>query len=1176
MALPLLSFYTTHSTSPLTTLGKSTLSSRHNFPTILTTKTTFSNSKPPFLHNKTFISPLVPENPNSNRSLKTRAQLNFPLISPHDQWGTWTALFATGAFGIWSEKTKIGSALSGALVSTLVGLAASNLGIVSCEAPAYTVVMKYLLPMAVPLLLFRADLRRVVQSTGTLLLAFLLGAVATTIGTVVAYLMVPMRSLGQDSWKIAAALMSRHIGGAVNYVAVSEALGVSPSVLAAGLAADNVICAIYFTSLFALASKIPAEASTSANDGIMDMDKAGNKLPVLQTATAIAVSFAICTIGTYITKSLRIQGGSLPCITAVVVILATIFPAQFGYLAPAGEAMALILMQVFFTVVGANGSIWNVINTAPSIFMFALVQIAVHLAVILGVGKLLRFDKKLLLIASNANVGGPTTACGMATAKGWSSLVVPGILAGIFGIAIATFLGIGFGVTVLKYIERKENSREREREREGMERSSQEGKKMVRAVIKMVLILIFLGSIMICIMMPTNTFRQIWLPNLRAQVNSTYFGITGATILVYTFPILLLAVLGCIYLHLSKNYEDNYIKSEENSNRVSIWKRPVLVKGPLGIVTGTELAFFIMFIALLIWSFCTYLHISFGNINRQTAEEDGEKVWQAKLDSVALRFGLIGNICLTFLFFPVARGSSVMPLVGLTSEASIKYHIWLGHMTMTLFTAHGLSYIIYWASTHQISEMLKWQKIGISNLAGELSLLCGLAMWATSFPRIRRKLFELFFYTHNLYILFVAFFVLHVGVSYTCIMLPGFYLFMIDRYLRFLQSRRQVRLLSSRVLPCEAVELNFSKSPGLKYTSTSTVFVNIPSISKLQWHPFTITSNSNLEPEKLSVLIKSEGSWSQKLYQILSSPSSIDRLDVSIEGPYGPASTHFLRHDTLVLVCGGSGITPFISIIREIIFRSTTSNCKTPRILLICAFKKSADLTMLDILLPLSGTPSDISRIQLQIEAYVTREKQPTLENKNLLRTIWFKPNSTDMPISAILGPNSWLWLGAIISSSFVIFLILLGVLTRYYINPIDHNTNKIYSYTSKSLLCMLFICISIAITSTVVVLWNKKQNAMGVKQIQNTDTPTPTTSPGSWFYNADRELESVPSQSLVQATNLHFGARPDLKKILFDCEGSSVGVLVCGPKKMRHEVATICTSGLADNLHFESISFSW
>lgn len=50
---------------------------------------------------------------------------------------------------------------------------------------------------------------------------------------------------------------------AVNYVAISEALGVSRSVLAAGLAADNVICAVYFTTLFALASKIPPETATS-------------------------------------------------------------------------------------------------------------------------------------------------------------------------------------------------------------------------------------------------------------------------------------------------------------------------------------------------------------------------------------------------------------------------------------------------------------------------------------------------------------------------------------------------------------------------------------------------------------------------------------------------------------------------------------------------------------------------------------------------------------------------------------------------------------------------------------------------------------------------------------------------------------------------------------------------
>ncbi|KAK9143822.1 hypothetical protein Syun_013222 [Stephania yunnanensis] len=666
---------------------------------------------------------------------------------------------------------------------------------------------------------------------------------------------------------------------------------------------------------------------------------------------------------------------------------------------------------------------------------------------------------------------------------------------------------------------------------------------MVRAAMRVVVLGLCLGILMMWIVMPTSTYKQKWVLSIRAKANTRYLGTEAVA-------------------------KSSKIRSQK------WWKRPVLVKGPLGIVTSTELGFLIMFIALLLWSFSTYLTNFFSNLD----PDSGERIWQVKLDDTALAFGLVGNVCLAFLFFPVSRGSSVLPLIGLTSEASIKYHIWLGHIVMTLFTAHGLCYIIFWASTHQIKEMIKWEKTGISNLAGEISLLAGLAMWATTFPRIRRKMFELFFYTHYLYIFFIVFFIFHVGMNYAAIMIPGVYLFVVDRFLRFLQSRPSVRLLSSRVLPCEAVELNFSKSPELTYTSTSTIFVNVPSISKLQWHPFTMTSNSNLEPDKLSVVIKSEGSWSKKLYQMLSSPSTADRLDVAVEGPYGPASTHYLRHDKLVMVCGGSGITPFISIIRELIFRSATLNAETPQVLLICAFKNSCDLTLLDLILPLSGTPSEISHLRLQIEAYVTREKQPADagNDKNLLRTVWFKPNAADMPIHAVLGPNSWLWLGLIISSSFAIFLILLGILTYYHIYPIDKNTNKIYPAAAKSALNMLFICVCIAMTSTAAFLINKKGSSAKAKQVQITNAPTPLTSPGSWFYNADRELESLPTQSLVQATNLHYGSRPDLKKILFDCEESSVGVLVCGPRKMRHEVATICSSGLAENLHFESISFSW
>ncbi|TYI63951.1 hypothetical protein E1A91_D09G051600v1 [Gossypium mustelinum] len=685
---------------------------------------------------------------------------------------------------------------------------------------------------------------------------------------------------------------------------------------------------------------------------------------------------------------------------------------------------------------------------------------------------------------------------------------------------------------------------------------------MVRSAIKLFLLLLFLGYMMLWFMMPTKLYFEHWLPKIRANSKSTYFGQQGSTMLIYTFPILFIATLGCIYLHLGKKHGDHNVEGRVPTSKL---KQPVMVKGPLGIVSWMELSFLTMFVVLLAWSTTSYLNGMFTHID-QMASRSGLLVWEAKLEMSGLTLGLVGNICLAFLFFPVTRGSSVLRLIGLSSEASIKYHIWVGHIAMTIFTAHGLCYLVFWAKTEQLSQVLKWGKIEVSNMAGEIGLVCGLGMWATSLPQIRRKLFELFYYTHHLYILFIVFFVFHVGFSYACIMLPGFYLFLIDRYLRFLQSQQRVSLVAASILPCQTVELNFCKSPEVNHGPRSIIFVNVPAISKLQWHPFTITSNSNMDTDKLSMVVKSEGRWSSDLYQKLSSPLPMDGFQVSIEGPYGPpASTHLLRHDILVLLSGGSGITPFISIIRELLFKASSgSSTRIPHILLICAFKKSIDLAMLELILPVSGTTVDISCLQLQIEAYVTREKGADEDNHKPLQTVWFKPNAIDAPVSAILGPNSWLCLGLIISSSFVMFLLLIAILSRY------HNSNMVYASSATAGFYMLFMCLAIAMTANATFLWNKKQNRKRLRQIRNMDTPP------VWFNNGDRELESLPYQSLLQATNVHYGERPDLKKILFERKEISVGVIASGPREMRQEVGAICSSGLAGNLQFESISFTW
>lgn len=351
------------------------------------------------------------------------------------------------------RRTILGKALSAPLATMAVALTIANFGIIPFQSPVYQVVNKYFVPLAVPMLLFDSDIRRILRDTGTMLAAFWVGALATIIGTFVAFPLIPMTALGSENWKIALALLARHIGGAINFVAVADTLKISGTVVSAAIAADNVAVALYFAFLFAISkegeemSAYPTNVATIKDPESVDNDDA---ISLSSLAIALSVASVLVTIGDSMTKALLPGTSSLPLTSVLTVLAATIAPNFFARIRSAGTALGIVFIQMFFAVSGASGSIRLVLQKAPSLFAFSATQIGIHFGCLMAVGKALRLPSRELYLASNANVGGPTTAAAMAQAKKWKRLVLPALLIGILGYASATAIALALVPTILR------------------------------------------------------------------------------------------------------------------------------------------------------------------------------------------------------------------------------------------------------------------------------------------------------------------------------------------------------------------------------------------------------------------------------------------------------------------------------------------------------------------------------------------------------------------------------------------------------------------------------------------------------------------------------------------------------------------------------------------------------
>ncbi len=373
------------------------------------------------------------------------------LIQPERDFTLWAVLFLAAAIGFWAERTPWGAKLSGAVVTILVTFTLSNLRIIPFSSPTYDVVWFDLVPLAIPLLLFRADLRRIVQETGSILVAYLLGIVGTVIGTIAAYYLLP---LGKNDWQWAGVFCAIYIGGPMNFLSAAKALGLhGEELLSAGAAVDNLIIILYLVLLFALPSikwigRIFPLAPADRHVNLRQMNAFDAReletLGLIDISLSLSISALVCAGGSGVADWLGLGELRIFLITALMVALATIFAHDLEKIRSA-DKIGMLLLQVFLAAIGASANIEAVLTMSPILFLFAALIVAIHLLILLLAGRLLRLDLVKLAIASNASVGGPITAVAMAKAKGWERLLVPGIVCGTLGYGIATFIGGSLG-----------------------------------------------------------------------------------------------------------------------------------------------------------------------------------------------------------------------------------------------------------------------------------------------------------------------------------------------------------------------------------------------------------------------------------------------------------------------------------------------------------------------------------------------------------------------------------------------------------------------------------------------------------------------------------------------------------------------------------------------------------
>ena len=234
------------------------------------------------------------------------------LISADDTWVLWTVLALSAALSIYLEqKYKWASKITGCILATLFTLILANLNIIPTDAPVYDAVWGYVVPLAVPLLLFNANVKKIWKESGRILVIYLLSSVGTLLGGFVAFF--ALKNAIPKLNDIIPMFVGTYTGGSVNFIAMSQQYEVPGKTVSAALVADNLLMAIYVFVLISLPAmaiikklyKQPYEDALRANTADQDQNKTmaakywgAKEISLKDIAFAIAIAFTIVTVST--------------------------------------------------------------------------------------------------------------------------------------------------------------------------------------------------------------------------------------------------------------------------------------------------------------------------------------------------------------------------------------------------------------------------------------------------------------------------------------------------------------------------------------------------------------------------------------------------------------------------------------------------------------------------------------------------------------------------------------------------------------------------------------------------------------------------------------------------------------------------------------------------------------